>query len=154
MCLFFRQALAPMALLVTVLLSMGMAPIGPEPVAPSATSSCSSYIDWNAEKGVWRINCGESSSCCEYDSIQLWDGSIEIWCDCSVDGVPPECCTAILRTFPENPTRSSSPEAEGVCSYSCGAAAWARDCALTSKGIVRGQGKPRIETAECQGSVE
>jgi hypothetical protein len=156
MRLSIRQALAPMALLVTALASMGMAPVYPAPVAPTASSSCSSYIDWNTEKGVWRINCGESASCCEYDSIQIWDGSVTIWCDCSVDGVPPECCTALLHTFPENPTRSASPEAEGMCTYSCGAPAWASECALASVGSVheRGQGRSRAEVAECQGSVE
>jgi hypothetical protein len=74
MRLSIRQVLAPMALLVTALVSMGMAPVDPAPLSPATPSTCSSYIDWNAEKGVWRINCGDSASCCEYETVRKLDG--------------------------------------------------------------------------------
>jgi hypothetical protein len=130
MRLSIRQALAPMALLVTALASMGMAPVHPAPVAPTASSSCSSYIDWNTEKGVWRINCGGSASCCEYDSVRRPDGSRVVWCDCSRDGLPPECCHVELALFPNQPGRPATPVSEGSCFGECNQVPWANDCGL------------------------
>jgi hypothetical protein len=128
MRLSIRQVLAPMALLVTALVSMGMAPVDPAPLSPATPSTCSSYIDWNAEKGVWRINCGDSASCCEYETVRKLDGSYLIWCDCTIDGFSPECCHPQLRVFPNDPGRPAMPAVEGHCDGECGTLPWAGTC--------------------------
>ena len=101
-------------------------------VAAPATSagSCQSYIDWNVEKGVWRMNCGDAAVCCTYDSLRRSDGSIAVWCDCSVDGRQPECCHEVLLAFPDDPFRGAERYSDGGCSEGCGDLPWEDSCGL------------------------
>ena len=109
--------------------------------AVSSAGSCQSYIDWNPEKRVWRMNCGDEASCCVYDSLRQPGGGIAVWCDCESDGIQPECCHAVLVTYPEDPRRRASPHSDGECSASCDAASWERACRffVASRDAERGQ---------------
>jgi hypothetical protein len=98
---------------------------------PAASAgSCQSYIDWNSEKRVWRMNCGDESSCCVYDTLRQPGGGIAVWCDCSVDGRQPECCHAILVTYPEDPFRKAERLADGECGSICNDHPWETECGL------------------------
>jgi len=112
--------------------------------ADSSTGSCQSYIDWNSEKGVWRLNCNSKRSCCGYESIRKLDGSYLVWCDCESDGWPPECCHEALRAYPNQPGRAAVPEVGGDCESGCTELAWASVCVLTE---VRSAGAPGIRTS-------
>jgi len=100
----------------------------PRSGSTTPANPCSGYIDWNADQGVWRINCSTSTTCCVYDTLRRFDGSIEVWCDCAADSLAPECCHLLLATFPDNPLRQAKWRTAGLCLEDCGNGPWTDRC--------------------------